>query len=52
MPLHGAADTGCLDVIKLLIETGADKNAKGRDGRTPLHYATERGHLDVARLLE
>jgi len=35
----------------LLIEHGADAAAQDGDGLTPLHRASEGGHLDVARLL-
>ena len=36
------------DVVKVLIERGADVN---REGWTPLHYAATRGHRDMMRLL-
>ncbi len=34
-----------------LVEHGADAAAQNRYGRIPLHRASERGHLDVARFL-
>jgi hypothetical protein len=37
--------------VKLLLERGADPNAKNKDGKTPLHVAAIRGSVDVARLL-
>jgi ankyrin repeat protein len=40
-----------LDLIKLLIAKGADVNAAGTRGETPLHGAASRGDLTVARLL-
>ena len=39
--LHIAADNSELDVIKLLISRGADLNAKGFHGYSPLHLAVD-----------
>jgi ankyrin repeat protein len=36
-PLHWAAQRGHKDVVKLLIDAGADLNAKDKNGWTPLH---------------
>ena len=38
-PLHYAARHNHLDVIKVLVEFGADVNIRGDDGLRPLHYA-------------
>ncbi|KAL1909321.1 hypothetical protein Sste5344_004950 [Sporothrix stenoceras] len=38
-------------VVKLLLEKGADVEAKAEDGRTPLSYAAAEEHEAVARLL-
>jgi hypothetical protein len=46
-----AAEYGHLDICCLLIDKGADIEAKGSNGRTPLHYAAFNGHLEIARLL-
>ena len=35
-------------VIRMLIEVGADPNAKSESGLTPLHEAARRGFVDVA----
>ncbi len=50
-PLHEAAAMGHLEVARLLLERGADVNAKNKHGFTPLHFAAGIGHTDVAKLL-
>ncbi|KAL8407811.1 hypothetical protein RB594_006580 [Gaeumannomyces avenae] len=50
-PLRWAAEEGCEAFTRLLIENGADIEAKDSDRRTPLHYAAGYGHEAVARLL-
>ena len=42
---------GHLDVVRHLVEVGADKDQSQNQGVTPLYIAAERGHLDVARHL-
>jgi hypothetical protein len=42
---------GQLDICRLLIDKGADIEAKDREGWTPLHWAAQRGHIEVVRLL-
>ncbi len=50
--LHWAAYMGRLDVIKLLLENGADVNIRnGANNITPLFWAVHTGHLDAAKLL-
>jgi ankyrin repeat protein len=50
-PLHKAADRGHLAIAKLLIERGADVNAKFANGCMPLHSALSSHHPDLAILL-
>lgn len=41
-PVHLAAERGHLDILELLVNNGADINARdGKSGRTILHYAAE-----------
>lgn len=37
--------------MRLLLEKGADFETRGKDGRTPLSYAAEKGHEAVVKLL-
>jgi len=50
-PLHVAAEKGHVEIARLLLEHGADPNARDMYGVTPLHLATYWGHLDVVKLL-
>jgi ankyrin repeat protein len=55
MPLHSAAATGDPDaryeLAKLLLEHGADPNARQQDDFTPLQAAEQRGDQRLAELL-
>jgi len=50
-PLHVAADSGSERVAALLLERGADANARSLIGHTPLHAAAAAGQQEVAALL-
>ena len=50
-PLHQAAVTGREDLVRMLLEAGADKTARCDQGKTPADYARERGHDAVAEML-
>ncbi|KAL8364540.1 hypothetical protein RB595_003698 [Gaeumannomyces hyphopodioides] len=50
-PLQWAAENGHEVVARLLLDRGADKDAKDSRGRTPLQRAAENGHEAIARLL-
>ena len=50
-PLHEATNTKQVDMVRLLIERGADVNAATLLGQTPLHNAVLRNDPEIARLL-
>ncbi|EKX43350.1 hypothetical protein GUITHDRAFT_163913 [Guillardia theta CCMP2712] len=50
-PLFAACENNDLDVAKVLVEAGADTNAKSRDGRTPIQHALHHNRTYVADYL-
>jgi ankyrin repeat protein len=51
MSLADASSRGDMKVVRALVQQGADVNARGVDGTSPLHHAVSSDHLDVADLL-
>ena len=51
MALFIAAQNGHLEVVRLLLDAGSDKDAATTDGTTALLAAAHKGHLEIARLL-
>lgn len=49
--IHEFAREGEVENLLKSIESGIPVNAKDSEGRTPLHWAIDRGHLDIAKLL-
>jgi len=50
-PLHFACIKGDVDIARLLLDYGADINARNRLGHTPLHVATWAGQKNAMELL-
>ncbi|KAG2263055.1 hypothetical protein Bca52824_070134 [Brassica carinata] len=49
--IHAFAREGEVENLLKSIESGISVNARDSEGCTPLHWATERGHLDIVKLL-
>jgi len=49
--LHIAALRGDVRAVQLLLDQGMDPDVRGDMGSTPLHHATRRQHVTVARIL-
>jgi ankyrin repeat protein len=50
-PLHAAAYSGDIGIAELLLEHGADVNARSELLVSPLHAAAEENHADMVKLL-
>ncbi|KAF3014249.1 hypothetical protein E8E14_010237 [Neopestalotiopsis sp. 37M] len=50
-PLHYASSYGVIQAAGILVNRGANMNAKSREGCTPLHHAVRACNLEVALLL-
>ena len=50
-PIHSACAISRFDITELLIENGADVNAKQMQGVTPLHSAAHNGQTKLSKLL-
>lgn len=51
-PLMHAAAEGNLDVVKILLEAGADLTLKDVDGDDATSFARQAGHMEVVKTLE
>lgn len=51
-PLYAACDRGFTDIVKVLLDVGADVEIGTTDNdRTPLYVAAQRGHTAIVRML-
>jgi len=50
-PVHAAATQGDRETMQLLLDRGADPNARQQMDYTPLHGSAGRGDIETARLL-
>lgn len=50
-PLAIAAARGHVEIVKILLENGANPNSQDQKGNTPLHYTGEYNFLEIAKLL-
>ena len=50
-PLYVAAQLGKLDVVRTLLQAGADVGLAKKNGSTALHIAAAKGHLEVVKEL-
>ncbi|KAH8595467.1 ankyrin repeat-containing domain protein [Bisporella sp. PMI_857] len=50
-PLHIAAYLGLTAYAQYLITSGSSVNTRDGEGRAPLFYATDEGHIDIVSLL-
>ncbi|KAI3735430.1 hypothetical protein L6452_14927 [Arctium lappa] len=49
--IHAFAREGDMENLIKCVQAGVSVDTKDSEGRTPLHWAVDRGHIDVAELL-
>ncbi len=52
VPIHSAAQNGDRGMVELLLQHRADPKLANDDGKTPAMVAREKGHAEIASLLE
>ena len=50
-PLHRAVSGGHAEIVRLLLDHGADPSLRDKWDKTPLDHALEEGHEEIAELL-
>lgn len=51
-PLHLAASKGKMEMVKILVENGANLEITNSDGKTPLYSAIESSRTDIIKYLK
>ncbi|KAJ3108122.1 hypothetical protein HDU96_007685 [Phlyctochytrium bullatum] len=51
LQLDTARDADVINIVKILVQNGAQKNSRNKSGETPLHVAVQKGHTAAAMLL-
>jgi ankyrin repeat protein len=50
-PIHAAVSNGDLEIVRMILERGADVNARQQNDYTALHGAAGAGRMDLVELL-
>jgi ankyrin repeat protein len=50
-PFHWRRFKGHVEVVRMILERGADPTVQDKDGRTPFHLASLEGHVEVVRMI-
>jgi ankyrin repeat protein len=50
--LHGAAENGCIENVKVLLANGADATIQTATGKTAVDFARLQGHEAIVNLME
>jgi len=51
MPLHSALSSGHREIVRLLVDNGAEVNVARAEGWTPLHYTAQAGDVELTEFL-
>lgn len=51
-PLHWAAEKGHIDVVEVLLKSGADMTCENKFEKTPLDIAITNGRPDIVQVLQ
>ena len=51
-PIMEASLNGNLELVRFLLENGADSTTKTGDGKTPMSFAKEKNHVEVVEALK
>ena len=50
-PIHLVSEHGNEEMLKILLEKGANCSVKDKFGMEPIHHAAKKGHLNIVKLL-